>query len=113
MTAHTTEAVCNFCGQAMIVEIDLEKLRNMTTTEKSEYTDDYIVRNCSCDKAKAKRKEILHKNFKRFIHSEVCQFLDKFDLDEMSIKTSEGFKGKVKRDTAGNLKIETTINEVV
>lgn len=113
MARETVTAVCKLCGQAMAIEIDTDKYLEMTNSEREEWVAGTVIKNCKCEKAKAVRKELLHKNFKAFIHSDLVNFLDKFELEEVSIKTSEGFKAKIKKDTAGNLKVETTIKEVV
>jgi hypothetical protein len=53
------------------------------------------------------------KEFRSFINSDLVNFMEQFQLEEIQVKDSRGNKAKIKKDGNGVLNVETTVSEIM
>lgn len=100
---------CPGCGEVKEVIITEELIEKIGFIPAAEMT---ALRTCRCEGSKKLLKEQANRNFKGFVSMTLLNFFEDNKLENISIKTGSGNTAKIKRNKNGELKVETTVQEV-
>jgi hypothetical protein len=99
---------CTHCGVIHKLQISEENIKKLGYIEAADLA---LMQACFCDGSKKALKERSNRNFKGFVTMDLVNFMEDNKLEEISVKTANGNKAKIKRDKDNNLNVETTIKD--
>lgn len=102
---------CKHCGQSQAVTVNDEEVEKLDRTVV-EIADAKATLACRCDDARKYKNNEQIKNFKGIVGSDAINFMEKFKLEEMTIKDAEGRKAKLKRKASNEINVEITVKEL-
>ena len=117
------QGVCRYCGQTSLIQLSEAEIKSFSEKEEfRDMTESQIAENlatikaarlCKCEGANAFRKQEIRRNFEGFVKGDVVNFMDQYDLEEISIVDGYGNKAKLKKKESGQIEVTKTIKDVM